>query len=82
VAEALTNVVKHSQAGSADVVASVRDGMLFLRIRDDGIGGADPNGTGLVGMDDRVTALGGRLKIESRAGEGTLVAATVPLLPD
>jgi signal transduction histidine kinase len=79
VAEALTNVVKHSQAGSAEVVASVRDGMLHLEIRDDGIGGADPNGNGLLGMDDRVTALGGRLKIESPAGEGTVVAATVPL---
>jgi signal transduction histidine kinase len=79
VAEALTNVVKHSQARSADVTACVHDGLLHLEIRDDGIGGADPNGNGLVGMDDRVTALGGRLNIESPAGDGTLVAATVPL---
>jgi signal transduction histidine kinase len=53
--------------------------MLHLDVRDDGIGGADPNGTGLVGMRDRVTALGGRLSIESPAGDGTLVAATMPL---
>jgi signal transduction histidine kinase len=79
VAEALTNVVKHSQAGSAEVAASVDDGTLHLEIRDDGTGGADPNGNGLVGMDDRVTALGGRLNIESPPGGGTRVAATVPL---
>jgi signal transduction histidine kinase len=79
VAEALTNVIKHSQAGSAEVAASVDDGTLHLEIRDDGTGGADPNGNGLVGMDDRVTALGGRLNIESPPGGGTRVAATVPL---
>ena len=56
--------------------------MLHVEIRDDGIGGADPNGNGLVGMDDRVTALGGRLNIESPAGGGTRVAATVPLRAD
>ena len=78
VAEALTNVVKHSQAGSAEVAASVDDGTLHMEIRDDGIGGADPNGNGLVGMDDRVTALGGRLNIASPSGGGTLVTATVP----
>jgi signal transduction histidine kinase len=79
VAEALTNVVKHSQAGSAEVAASVDDGTLHLEIRDDGIGGADPNGNGLVGMDDRVTALGGCLNIESPPGGGTRLTATVPL---
>ena len=79
VAEALTNVVKHSHAGHAEVTASVEDGMLRVEVRDDGIGGADPDGHGLVGMGDRVTALGGRLKIESPAGGGTLVAATLPL---
>jgi signal transduction histidine kinase len=78
VAEALTNVVKHSHAERAEVTASVEDGMLCLEVRDDGIGGADPDGHGLVGMDDRVTALGGRLEIESPAAGGTLVAATLP----
>jgi signal transduction histidine kinase len=79
VAEALTNVVKHSHAGSAEVSASVEDGMLQVEVRDDGVGGADPGGHGLVGLGDRVTALGGRLKVESPAGGGTLVAATLPL---
>jgi GAF domain-containing protein len=79
VAEALTNVVKHAHADRAEVTASVRDGTLHIEVRDDGIGGADPAGHGLVGMGDRVTALGGRLKIESPAGGGTVVTATLPL---
>jgi signal transduction histidine kinase len=79
VAEALTNVVKHSNAESAEVRASVEDGMLHVEVRDDGVGGADPDGHGLLGMADRVGALGGRLKVDSPAGGGTLVAATLPL---
>jgi PAS domain S-box-containing protein len=79
VAEALTNVVKHSHGESAEVRASVQDGMLHVEVRDDGAGGADPAGHGLLGMSDRVTALGGRFRIESPAGGGTLVAATLPL---
>jgi PAS domain S-box-containing protein len=79
VAEALTNVVKHSHAGRAEVTASVQDEMLRVEVQDDGIGGADPDGHGLVGIGDRATALGGRLKVESPAGRGTLVAATLPL---
>ena len=78
-AEALTNVVKHAQAGCAAVSASVEDGTLRLEIRDDGIGGADAGGHGLVGLRDRVTALGGRLEIESPPGSGTLLAAALPL---
>ena len=53
--------------------------MLHVQVRDDGIGGADPNGQGLVGLGDRATALGGRLEIESPPGGGTLLAATLPL---
>ena len=79
VAEALTNVVKHSQAAHAEVVASVRDGMLDLQVRDDGIGGADPDGHGLVGMKDRVAAQGGRFEIASSVGGGTCVSAALPL---
>jgi signal transduction histidine kinase len=79
VAEALTNVVKHSRAGRAEIRASVEDGMLHVEVRDDGIGGADPNGHGLVGIADRVTALVGRLKIEGPASGGTLLAAKLPL---
>jgi signal transduction histidine kinase len=79
VAEALTNVVKHSHARRAEVTASVQDGMLRVEVQDDGTGSADPHGHGLVGIADRATALGGRLEIESPVGEGTLVAATLPL---
>jgi PAS domain S-box-containing protein len=79
VAEALTNVVKHAHAERAGIKAAVKDGMLRVEVRDDGIGGADPSGHGLVGMGDRVTALGGRLEVESPAGGGTLVAAALPL---
>ncbi len=78
-AEALTNVVKHAQAESAHVRAFAQDELLHVEIRDDGIGGADPHGHGLVGMGDRVTALGGGLEIQSPVGGGTLVAATLPL---
>ena len=79
VAEALTNVVKHADAASAEVTASVDAGMLRLRIRDDGVGGADRDGHGLVGMYDRVTALGGRLEIDSPPGGGTALTATLPI---
>src|SRR3954454_17489141 len=79
VAEALTNVVKHARASRAEIAAWVRDGSLHLEVRDDGTGGADPNGHGLLGMRDRVAGLAGRLTIESPAGGGTRVAATLPL---
>ena len=79
VAEALTNVVKHSHARAAKVTASVQDGALCVEIRDDGSGGANPDGHGLVGMRDRVTTLGGRLEIDSPDGDGTRVAASLPL---
>ena len=79
VAEALTNVVKHSQAGSAAVSARLQDDVLHIEVRDDGIGGAEPDGHGLVGMNDRVIALGGQLSVESPASGGTRVAATLPI---
>jgi signal transduction histidine kinase len=79
VAEALTNVVKHSHAGHAEVRARVDDGMLHIEVSDDGVGGPDPNGHGLVGLADRVTALRGRLEVSSPASGGTLVSATLPL---
>jgi signal transduction histidine kinase len=79
VSEALTNVVKHSHAGRAQVRGSVADGTLRVEIRDDGIGGADPAGHGLMGLADRVTALEGRLDVESPVGGGTVLAATLPL---
>jgi signal transduction histidine kinase len=79
VTEALTNVVKHAHAGHAEVKATADDGTLHLQVSDDGVGGADPAGHGLVGLGDRVAALGGWLNIESPAGGGTLVHATLPL---
>jgi PAS domain S-box-containing protein len=79
VAEALTNVVKHAHAKHAEVTASVEDGTLCVEVRDDGIGGADPDGHGLVGLGDRATALGGRMQVKSPLGSGTLLSATLPL---
>jgi PAS domain S-box-containing protein len=79
IAEALTNVMKHSHATSAKVSASMNEGTLHIEVRDDGIGGADPDGHGLVGMKDRVSAFGGRLEVESPAAGGTLLSATLPL---
>jgi signal transduction histidine kinase len=79
VAEALTNVVKHAQAGSAGVIAAVEAGTLRVEVRDDGIGGADPHGPGLLGLGDRAGALGGHLRVVSPPGGGTVVTAELPL---
>jgi signal transduction histidine kinase len=79
VAEALTNVLKHAEATSAEVTASATDVALRIEVRDDGIGGADPDGAGLLGLQDRAAALGGWLTIQSPAGGGTVLAATLPL---
>jgi signal transduction histidine kinase len=79
VAEALTNVVKHAHARHVEVKVSANDGLLQVEIHDDGVGGADPDGHGLVGLDDRATALGGRLDVESPPSGGTTLTATFPL---
>jgi signal transduction histidine kinase len=79
VAEALTNVAKHARAAHAAVTARVADGALVVQVRDDGIGGARAAGTGLLGLRDRLAALDGRLRVESPADGGTLVAAYIPL---
>jgi signal transduction histidine kinase len=79
VAEALTNVVKHARAERAEVRAFVRDETLYVEVRDDGIGGADSSGHGLVGLGDRVTAIGGQLVVESPQSGGTLLAAPLPV---
>jgi PAS domain S-box-containing protein len=79
VAEALTNVAKHARATSATVVARIEDGSLQLRVHDDGAGGARPDGSGLVGLADRLAALDGELGLESTPGGGTLVTADIPL---
>ena len=82
VAEALTNVVKHARARSAQITAVVDGGVLWLEVRDDGVGGAATNGScGLLGLCDRAAALNGELRVESPPGEGTVVAASLPIPP-
>jgi signal transduction histidine kinase len=79
VAEALTNVVKHAGAEHAEVRAWKEDGMLWVEVRDDGVGAADPRGHGLVGLGDRVIAIGGQFVVQSPEGGGTLLAAKLPV---
>ncbi|MCU1660666.1 MAG: domain S-box, partial [Pseudonocardia sp.] len=83
VSEALTNTTKHARASCAHVTVEQRDALLYLSIRDDGIGGADlAGGSGLVGLRDRVQALAGSIEITSRPGEGTAIVVELPLQPD
>jgi signal transduction histidine kinase len=80
IAEALTNTQRYAGASHARVSAVRIDQHLEVEIADDGIGGADPGrGSGLRGLDDRITALGGTLAIDSRTGDGTTVRATIPV---
>jgi PAS domain S-box-containing protein len=79
VAEALTNLAKHSRARSGAVAAWIEDKQLHVDISDDGVGGARPDGGGLRGLADRVAALGGQVRIDSPPGRGTHVTATLPL---
>jgi PAS domain S-box-containing protein len=80
VSEALTNAAKHANASRVEVDAAVRGNDLQLSIRDDGVGGANPAiGSGLIGLRDRVEALGGSIEITSLAGEGTHVFVQLPL---
>ncbi|HEY2181217.1 MAG TPA: histidine kinase [Solirubrobacteraceae bacterium] len=78
VAEALTNVTKHARARHAEVTAHVRGGRLEIRVRDDGVGGARTDGSGLLGLGDRLGALDGSLQVDSPADGGTLVMAVIP----
>jgi PAS domain S-box-containing protein len=78
-AEALTNVVKHAGATHADVRVALEDTTLRIAVRDDGDGGARPDGSGLTGLRDRLEALDGRLRIDSPPGRGTLLMAEIPL---
>jgi signal transduction histidine kinase len=80
VAEALTNVAKHAEASFVRVAGKVRDGILRVRIQDDGRGGASSaHGSGLVGITDRVEALGGTLEVRSPSGSGTSVELSLPV---
>jgi signal transduction histidine kinase len=80
VAESLTNAAKHAHASEVSVKVDSDGTDLRLCIRDDGAGGADSRGgSGLVGLRDRVEALGGRLLVSSPVGDGTSLVATIPL---
>ncbi|AMU57704.1 sensor histidine kinase [Mycobacteroides abscessus] len=80
VAEALANTAKHSQASEVFLRAHEADDQIHITISDNGIGGAKPRkGTGLIGLTDRVTALGGRLDVHSASGRGTTMTAIIPL---
>ncbi|MGW1220017.1 sensor domain-containing protein [Streptomyces californicus] len=82
VCEALANVAKHSRATRAAVEARVDGGRLDVRVRDNGVGGADKaEGTGLEGVADRLSVLGGRLLVSSPAGGPTVLRVLVPCPP-
>ncbi|MFG2043755.1 HAMP domain-containing protein [Dactylosporangium sp. NPDC048998] len=79
-AEALTNAAKHARATHVSIGATVRDEQLHLTVSDDGVGGADPaHGSGLIGLTDRVEALGGTLVMHSPPGGGTRLSVRLPL---
>jgi signal transduction histidine kinase len=79
VAEALTNIAKYARATKASVHVSRANGEVLVEVSDDGVGGADPaGGSGLRGLLDRVSALGGTFEVDSRPGQGTTVRAAIP----
>jgi signal transduction histidine kinase len=78
--EALANVVKYAHASRVEIRVAPTDGRLEVEVADDGVGGADPaRGSGLHGLIDRVEALGGTLRVESRPQRGTRLDAALPL---
>jgi signal transduction histidine kinase len=79
VSELLTNAVKHARASVVHITVEQRRTTLCLSIRDDGIGGADPSsGSGLLGLRDRVEAMGGTIVVDSPVGAGTAVFVSLP----
>jgi signal transduction histidine kinase len=79
VSEALTNTAKHANASVARVAVEKRADVLRIQVSDDGSGGADPRrGSGLIGLTDRVEALGGKILVSSPPGEGTTMIALLP----
>jgi signal transduction histidine kinase len=80
VSEALTNTTKHAGAAQAQVVVEERDDTLRVRVSDKGVGGAEPQrGSGLIGLRDRVEALGGAIDLTSPVGRGTVIHVSLPL---
>jgi signal transduction histidine kinase len=83
VSEALANIAKHARASVAHVQVRARNGGLDLSVRDDGVGGAVPGrGSGLIGLTDRVQALGGSVSVASPAGQGTTLRIHLPVTGD
>jgi signal transduction histidine kinase/uncharacterized protein YoaH (UPF0181 family) len=81
VSEMLTNAAKHARASVVEVDAEASGGTLRVCVRDDGVGGADPlRGSGLVGLKDRIEALGGTFAMQSPAGGGTTLSCELPVL--
>jgi len=79
-AEAVANAAKHAHASQVSVRARIIDETLRLSIRDDGIGGADSaKGSGIIGLNDRIDVLGGKLTLNSPVGSGTAIDVTIPL---
>ncbi|MCP9485998.1 MAG: sensor histidine kinase [Gaiellaceae bacterium MAG52_C11] len=78
IAEALANAAKHAQAGLITVGVEALATHTVVEVADDGVGGADPSGTGLQGLADRVAALGGSFAVSSVPGAGTAVRAELP----
>ena len=80
IAESLTNVAKYAHATVANVEVRLLGDRLLIEVADDGVGGADHSkGSGLLGLGDRVAAIGGRLHVESVPGQGTSVRADLPV---
>jgi signal transduction histidine kinase len=80
VCEALTNATKHADASRTEVVVEERDSTLRLRVCDDGIGGAEPKrGSGLIGLRDRIEALGGSIEVRSPVSRGTVIQVSLPI---
>jgi len=80
VSEALANTAKHADASAAEVEVVAGDGILRVRVHDNGRGGADlGRGSGLIGLRDRAEALGGRISLHSPPGTGTTLKVDIPL---
>jgi signal transduction histidine kinase len=81
VSEILANAAKHARASVVEVDAEALGDTLRVRLRDDGVGGADPvRGSGLVGLRDRIEALGGTFSVHSPVGCGTTVSFELPVM--
>jgi signal transduction histidine kinase len=83
VSEALTNAAKYAHASVVDITVAAEEGLLGVKVRDDGRGGADPaGGSGLLGLRDRVEAIGGTMELTSSPGVGTLLSVVLPIRVD